>query len=412
VARDHYAILGVSPTSEDVVIRAAYRALMRRYHPDADPSSEASQRAQAINAAYAVLGDPDKRARYDGSLAAQGLIKPDAPHRSSLARRMMPGPAGLIGLAGLAAAAALIAISPPVGVLPEDALPFSEPRAGRSAVDAMAVAPPSKAAANLCGNPAVPGLIKSELLRQAAVMRGADREQIERIGPYSLLRLDSPASRSQAGSGAAGCSAGAALDLPPGLAVDGGRTNLNAQLVYGVSESGRGLRLASLSGAGRLVRSLATLAPAPSEPQPEVEAIRPDLLAEAKPIPELPRPGSSRADVRPPREVALAAARTAATRTAVSSPSKPTASDCSLGDGWADRAICDSSNLTALDRQHSLLYAQSWAKADQAKRAALLGSRERFREIRNGCRSQGCLTGAYVARLREISDIMARDVQH
>jgi uncharacterized protein len=101
-----------------------------------------------------------------------------------------------------------------------------------------------------------------------------------------------------------------------------------------------------------------------------------------------------------------------ATRTAASSPSKQTASDCSLGDGWADRAICDNSNLTALDRQHSLLYAQSWAKADQAKRAALLGSRERFREKRNGCRSQGCLTGAYVARLREISDIMARDVQH
>ena len=86
------------------MIRAAYRALMRRYHPDADPSSEASQRAQAINAAYAVLSDPDKRARYDGSLAAQGLIKPDAPHRLSLARRMMPGPAGLSGPAGLAGA--------------------------------------------------------------------------------------------------------------------------------------------------------------------------------------------------------------------------------------------------------------------------------------------------------------------
>ena len=37
------------------------------------------------------------------------------------------------------------------------------------------------------------------------------------------------------------------------LVVDGGRTNLNAQLVYGVSESGRGLRLANLTGAGSLV---------------------------------------------------------------------------------------------------------------------------------------------------------------
>ncbi len=47
------------------MIQAAYRALMRRYHPDADPSVEAAERAQAVNAAYAVLGDPDKRARYD-----------------------------------------------------------------------------------------------------------------------------------------------------------------------------------------------------------------------------------------------------------------------------------------------------------------------------------------------------------
>ena len=76
------------------MIRAAYRALIRRYHPDTDPSREAAQRAQALNAAYAVLGDPDKRARYDGSLAAQGLIKPELPHRAGLAQRMIPGRQG------------------------------------------------------------------------------------------------------------------------------------------------------------------------------------------------------------------------------------------------------------------------------------------------------------------------------
>ena len=394
------------------MIRAAYRALMLRYHPDADPSSEASQRAQAINAAYAVLSNPEKRARYDGSLAAQGLIKPDAPQRASLARRVMPGPAGLIGLAGLAAAAALIAISPPIGVLPQDALPFSaEPRTERAATDETGVAPPSKIAADLCGDSAVPGLIKAELLRQAAAVRGSDRERIERIGPYALLRLDSPVNRSQEGIGAAGCSAGAALDLPPGLVVDGGRTNLNAQLVFGVSESGSGLRLAGLSGAGSLVRSLATLAPAPSEPSPGIDLIHPDQLAEAKPLSQVPQADSRRTEVRPVRETALASRGAAVPKATAVSSSKQSASDCSLGGGWADRAICGSSNLTALDRQHGLLYAQSWAKADQAKRAALLGSRERFREKRNACRSEVCLTGAYVARLREISDIMARDAQ-
>ena len=45
------------------MIRAAYRALMRRYHPDTDRSAEASERARVINAAYAVLSDPDQRRR-------------------------------------------------------------------------------------------------------------------------------------------------------------------------------------------------------------------------------------------------------------------------------------------------------------------------------------------------------------
>ena len=62
---DYYAILGVAPTSEDVVIRAAYVALMRRYHPDSNASPAAAERAKAITAAYAVLSDPDRRIDYD-----------------------------------------------------------------------------------------------------------------------------------------------------------------------------------------------------------------------------------------------------------------------------------------------------------------------------------------------------------
>ena len=65
VKKDHYSVLGVTPASEDVVIRAAYHALMRRYHPDADPTQEGAELSRAINEAYAVLRDPAKRARYD-----------------------------------------------------------------------------------------------------------------------------------------------------------------------------------------------------------------------------------------------------------------------------------------------------------------------------------------------------------
>jgi len=70
VSSDCYAILGVSPTAEDVVIGAAYRALIRHYHPDTNPDPAAQARAREITAAYAVLRDPASRAEYDARRAA------------------------------------------------------------------------------------------------------------------------------------------------------------------------------------------------------------------------------------------------------------------------------------------------------------------------------------------------------
>jgi curved DNA-binding protein CbpA len=69
---DYYAILGVLPSAEDVVIRAAYRALANRYHPDKFEGSadEATRRMQEVNAAYAILSDPIKRSEYDKARGA------------------------------------------------------------------------------------------------------------------------------------------------------------------------------------------------------------------------------------------------------------------------------------------------------------------------------------------------------
>lgn len=65
--KDFYYILGVLPTAEDIVIRAAYRALASRYHPDKSKSSgkAETQRMQEINEAYEVLSDQLRRAKYD-----------------------------------------------------------------------------------------------------------------------------------------------------------------------------------------------------------------------------------------------------------------------------------------------------------------------------------------------------------
>ena len=69
--------------------------------------------------------------------------------------------------------------------------------------------------------------------------------------------------------------------------------------------------------------------------------------------------------------------------------------------------ICENGNLASLDRQLSNFYRQSWDRADEGKRGLLLGTRQQFNVRRDACASPDCLTTAYVARLREIGDIMA-----
>ena len=65
---DYYAVLGVSPDAEDIVIAAAYRALAQRYHPDKSRGSESSHaKMAALNEAYAVLSDQARRVEYDRS---------------------------------------------------------------------------------------------------------------------------------------------------------------------------------------------------------------------------------------------------------------------------------------------------------------------------------------------------------
>jgi hypothetical protein len=65
-----YAILGVSTTATDLEIKRAYRSLVKRYHPDKRLPQSSHEQIVAINYAYDILSDPEKRAQYDRGFAA------------------------------------------------------------------------------------------------------------------------------------------------------------------------------------------------------------------------------------------------------------------------------------------------------------------------------------------------------
>lgn len=63
--KDYYKILGVDPTADEKAIKAAYRKLARKYHPDVSKEAGAEDKFKEAGEAYDVLGDAEKRAEYD-----------------------------------------------------------------------------------------------------------------------------------------------------------------------------------------------------------------------------------------------------------------------------------------------------------------------------------------------------------
>jgi DnaJ-class molecular chaperone len=78
VSKDPYEVLGVAKGASQDDIRKAYRKLAKKLHPDLNPGNpEAANRFKDVAAAHDLLGDPDKRARFDrGEIDASGAERP------------------------------------------------------------------------------------------------------------------------------------------------------------------------------------------------------------------------------------------------------------------------------------------------------------------------------------------------
>jgi DnaJ-class molecular chaperone len=76
--KDPYEILGVARTATEDEIRSAYRKLAKQHHPDLNPGKpEAEGRFKEVSVAYGLLGDAEKRARFDrGEIDASGAERP------------------------------------------------------------------------------------------------------------------------------------------------------------------------------------------------------------------------------------------------------------------------------------------------------------------------------------------------
>ena len=64
--RDFYEVLGISKGASEDEIKKAYRACVKKYHPDLHPDDkECEEKMKEVNEAYEILSDPDKKSKYD-----------------------------------------------------------------------------------------------------------------------------------------------------------------------------------------------------------------------------------------------------------------------------------------------------------------------------------------------------------
>lgn len=254
----------------------------------------------------------------------------------------------------------------------------------------------------LCGSQATYTLIKRELFRRAAQVRGSDQAAFDKLAAYSAVRMESPVLRDEnAETGAVTCSGNLSLDLPPGVAVVGGRRTLRAEIVYTIQPAADGSgNVLTLSNAEEIITPLATLARVGAPGQGTLDP------AAANTMTEEPAETGEPAD-SPPRQVPPPPPAP------VPQPPQPPRStanpsfNCANARTRGELAVCGDPSLAALDRQMAAQYARAISRATPSQRALLQRTRNAFLSYRDQCPTSGCIAQTYRGRMREIADIMA-----
>ena len=245
-------------------------------------------------------------------------------------------------------------------------------------------------AAKRCGSQRTYDLIKRDLFRRAAQIRGADRSAFDRLSAVAVVRMESPVMTGRNDElGTVNCSGRLSLDLPPGVAVVGGRRTLQADLVYRLQPAADGSGdVPILEGADSILVPLATLASVRAS-QPPVGQQGPAESNMAGPMPPSPEPPD--VSMPPPAQLGPAA-----------SPSF----NCRLARTRGEVAVCRDAGLAALDRQMAAQYQRAMAAADPRRRQWLQATRDSFLRYRDRCGTTACMADAYRGRMREIDDII------
>jgi hypothetical protein len=232
----------------------------------------------------------------------------------------------------------------------------------------------------LCASNSTFDLIKGELFRRAAQMRGSDQAAYDKLATYAVVRMENPVMESEDSStGAVNCSGSLSLDLPPEVAVAGGRRTLVSDIDYTVDSNGGVV----LRNADAIIGPLAT-------------------LARVAPPPQVPAEGN---EVAPEENVGAAESANVQPGPQTSFPGRPSF-DCSKAHSQGEIAVCSDSGLSALDLNMTTQFRRAMTGASPQQQEILRQTGRRFYLYRDRCPSRQCIADAYIGRMREIRDIM------